>query len=179
MQPLRELGEPLIDTSGAQSYLTLQTKFDQFLPAGDRYFWKSRYLADLSGEAIDTVVEYMTQCPSPRTIVSIRVRGGEIARVDPTETAFVDRDSPYMISIDSTWTDPAEDEANVEWTRELWTAMEPFAAEGVHLNFAMLEEGEGTVRATFGENYERLAEVKNRYDPGNLFRVNQNVEPTA
>jgi FAD/FMN-containing dehydrogenase len=111
--------------------------------------------------------------------VSIRVRGGEIARVDPAETAFVDRDSPYMISIDSTWTDPAEDEANVEWTREFWAAMEPFAADGVHLNFAMLEEGEGTVRTTFGENYERLVEVKNRYDPENLFRVNQNVQPTA
>ncbi len=179
MQPLRELGEPLVDTSAAQSYLTLQTKFDQFLPAGDRYFWKSRYLADLSGDAIDTVVEYMNECPSPRTIVSIRVRGGEIARVDPTETAFADRDSPYMISIDSTWTDPAEDEANVEWTRGLWEAMEPFAADGIHLNFAMLEEGEGTVRATFGENYERLVAVKSRYDPGNLFRVNQNVEPTA
>jgi len=178
MQPLRDFDDPLLDTSGAQSYLALQTKFDPFLPAGDRYFWKSRYLADLSDDAIDTAVEQMTRCPSPRTIVTVRARGGAIARVDPAETAFPDRDSPYMISIDSTWTDPADDEANVEWTREFWAAMEPFSSAGVHLNFAMAE-GEDVLRATFGENYERLVAVKNTYDPENLFRVNQNIRPNT
>jgi FAD/FMN-containing dehydrogenase len=179
MQPLRELGTPLVDPSGPQTYLELQTKFDPFFPAGHRYFWKSRYVGDLSGEAIDTMVEYMTTCPSPRTLVTVRALGGQIARVDPTETAFTDRDSPFMISIDSTWVDPDEDDANVRWTRELWDAMAPYATERIYFNFAMNEEGEDVARATFGENYERLVEVKNRYDPENRFRVNQNIVPTV
>lgn len=103
----------------------------------------------------------------------------QTARVDPTETAFTDRDSPFMISIDSTWTDPDEDDANVGWTQELWEAMAPYATERTYFNFDMNEEGEDVTRATFGENHERLVAVKNRYDPENRFRVNQNIQPTV
>jgi FAD/FMN-containing dehydrogenase len=179
MQPLRELGTPVVDPSGPQTYLELQTKYDPFFPAGDRYYWKSRYLHELSGDAIDTMIEHMRTCPSPRTMVAVRALGGQIARVDPTETAFTDRDSPFMISIDSTWTDPDEDDANVRWTRELWEAMAPYATERIYFNFDMNEEGESVKRATFGENHRRLVEVKNRYDPDNRFRVNQNIRPTV
>ncbi|EJN59259.1 FAD-binding oxidoreductase [Halogranum rubrum] len=179
MQLLRELGTPIVDPSGPQTYLELQTKYDPFFPAGDRYYWKSRYLDDLSGEAIDTMIEAMTKCPSSRTMVAIRALGGQIARVDPSETAFTNRDSPFMISIDSTWTDPNEDDENVQWTQELWDAMAPYATEQIYFNFDMNETGEDVRRATFGENHERLIEVKNKYDPENRFRVNQNIRPTV
>jgi hypothetical protein len=112
-------------------------------------------------------------------VVSIRVRGGAIGRVDPDETAFADRESPFLLSIDSTWADPADDEANVAWTRALWDAMEPYSTGRMYFNFAMLEEGEETTRATFGGNSDRPVDVKNRYDPENRLRLNQNIEPTV
>jgi FAD/FMN-containing dehydrogenase len=178
-QPLRELETPVLDLSDPGPYTHLQQQFDPFFPEGDRYYWKSRYLARLDDDAIETIVEYGENRPSPRTIVPVRARGGKLGRIDPSATAFADRHSPFLLSIDSTWEDPDEDEANTEWTREFWEAMEPYASDGMYFNFAMLEEGEEMIRSTFGENYERLVAVKDRYDPKNLFRVNQNVEPTA
>ena len=117
--------------------------------------------------------------PSPRTVASIRVRGGAIGRVDPDETAFADGESPFLLGTDSTWADPADDEANVEWTRALWDAMEPYSTGRMYFTFAMFEEGEETTRATFGGNYDRLVDVKNRYDPETLLRLDQNLEPTV
>ena len=100
-----------------------------------------------------------------------------INRVDPTATAFPDRHSPFLLSIDSTWEAPEDDEANIEWTREFWDAMEPYASDSMYFNFSMEEVGDDTTRATFGENYDRLVDVKTEYDPENLFRLNQNIEP--
>ena len=178
-EPLRELATPVMDISEPQPYVQLQSAFDPFFPEGLRYYWKSLYLDELSDEAIDTIVEYATERPSPKTIIPIRPRGGAIARVDPDATAFAERTAPFMLSIDSTWEDPAHDEENVRWTREFWEAMAPHASNKMYLNFAMGEEGEDVVRATFGENYERLVEVKTAYDPENLFDMDPNVTPSA
>jgi FAD/FMN-containing dehydrogenase len=178
MQPLREFGTPLVDLSGPVPYTQAQRGLDPFFPKGElRSYWKSRYLADLSDETIDTIVEYAGSRPSPRTIVPIRARGGAINRIDPTATAFPDRHSPFLLSIDSTWEAPDDDEDNIEWTREFWEAMEPYASDSMYFNFSMEEVGDDTTRATFGGNYGRLVEVKTEYDPENLFRLNQNIEP--
>jgi FAD/FMN-containing dehydrogenase len=178
MQPLREFGRSLVDLSGPVPYTWAQQGLDPFFPKGEfRSYWKSRYLGELSDDAIETVVEYAETRPSPRTIVPIRARGGAINRVDPTATAFPDRHSPFLLSIDSTWEAPEDDEANIEWTREFWEAMEPYASDSMYFNFSMEEVGDDTTRATFGENYDRLVEVKTEYDPENLFRLNQNIEP--
>jgi hypothetical protein len=131
------------------------------------------------GYAPSTIIDYAEDRPSPRTIVPLRVRGGKVNRINPSATAFAERRSPYLLSIDSTWVDPEDDEANIEWTREFWEAMEPYASESMYFNFSMLEEGTDMVRTTFRENYERLVDVKTTYDPGNLFRLNQNIEPAG
>jgi FAD/FMN-containing dehydrogenase len=180
MRPLRELGTPLVDLSGSVPYTRAQQALDPFFPKGVfRSYWKSRYLARLDDDAIETIVEYASARPSPRTIVPVRARGGRINRVDTTATAFPDRHSPFLLSIDSTWEDPVDDAANIEWTREFWDALEPYSSDSRYYNFSMEEDGEGMTRTTFGENYERLVEVKTEYDPGNLFRLNQNIVPAG
>lgn len=180
MQPLRGLETPVLDVSGPEPYTHLQQLFDPFFPEGDlRYYWKSRYLEGLGDDAIETIVEFAEDRPSSRALASIRARGGKLNRIDPTETAFADRHSPFMLSIDTTWDAPEDDEDCIEWTRVFWGAMEPYSSGSMYFNFAMLEEGDDMVRTTFGENYERLVEVKNSYDPENLFRLNQNIEPTV
>ena len=117
--------------------------------------------------------------PSPNTLTSIWNFGGATARVPAEATAFGDRSMPYMFSIDSIWTEAADDEANIAWTRDLWDRMSPHSQNGrMYLNFpGMGEEGERLLRNTFGANYDRLAEVKRKYDPENRFRFNQNIEP--
>ena len=178
MQPLREFGTPLVDLSGPVPYTRAQQGLDPFFPKGEfRSYWKSRYLGELSDDAIETIVEYAEARPSPNTIVPLRARGGAINRVDPTATAFPDRHSPFLLSIDSTWEAPENDEDNIEWTREFWEAMEPYASDSMYFNFSMEEVGDDATRAAFGENYDRLVEVKTEYDPENLFRLNQNIEP--
>jgi len=180
LQPLRELAEPMVDISGVHRYAELQTMFDPFFPRHElRYYWKSRYVDELSDDAIDTIVEYASERPSARTIVPIRARGGQIARIDPAETAFADRTSPFMISIDSVWEDPEDDEENREWTREFWDAMGQYSSGGMYFNFAMGEEGPDALRATFEGNYDRLLDTKREYDPDDVFRANQPIKPTA
>jgi len=102
--------------------------------------------------------------------------GGAVGRVDASATAFAHRDAQHVLNINGVWTEPAEDEVHVEWTRDLFTAMEPFSTGGVYVNF-LGNEGEDRVRAAYGANYDRLVEVKRRYDPDNVFNSNQNIVP--
>lgn len=169
LAPLRGFGSPLLDISAPQPFVQLQSGFDPFFPEGLRYYWKSLYLDGLEDAAIDHIIEHVRRRPSPRTVVPIRPRNGALRRQDPGATAFAERSSPFMLSIDSTWDDPAEDEANIRWTREFWSAMKPWSSNRMYFNFAMGEEGEDVARATFGPNYDRLLEVKERYDPDGIF----------
>jgi FAD/FMN-containing dehydrogenase len=169
LAPLRAMGTALMDISGRQPFVQLQSGFDPFFPAGLRYYWKSLYLDAFSDDAVDTIVSYASRRPSPRTIIPIRPRTGALTRVDPGATAFAERSSPWLLSIDSTWESEADDAVNIEWTREFWQAMAPYASNRMYFNFAMGEEGEEVARATFGPNYDRLAEIKARYDPEGVF----------
>ena len=119
--------------------------------------------------------------PSERTLIVIRHCGGAISRVAPEATAFGDRSSEWMLSIDSTWDDPAEDEHNIGWTRAFWDDSHRFSQRGkTYFNFpGLLEEGDAAVRASYGVNHARLARIKARYDPDNLFRLNQTIRPEA
>jgi FAD/FMN-containing dehydrogenase len=178
-QPLRELATPLIDMSGTTTYLELQRELDVYFPAGLRYYWKALYLDGLDDAAIDATVDWSNRRPSERTLVVIRHCGGAISRVGPEETAFGDRSSEWMLSIDSTWDDPADDERNIDWTRGFFDDARRFSQQGkIYFNFpGLLEEGEAAVRDSYGANYARLARIKADYDPGNLFRRNQNIRP--
>jgi FAD/FMN-containing dehydrogenase len=181
MRPLRELSTPLLDMSGPVAYLDLQRSLDAYFPAGLRYYWKALYLDDLPDAAVEQTVSWSTRRPSDRTLVVIRHGGGAMSRVGAEETAFGDRSSQFMLSIDSTWDDPADDERNIAWTRAYWDDAHAFSQRGkVYFNFpGLLEEGDSAVRASYGANHDRLARIKATYDPENLFRLNQNIRPAT
>ena len=177
---LRELATPLIDMSGPLDYADLQRSLDPFFPAGLRYHWKALYLNELSDDAVATTAEWSRRRPSDDTLVIVRHVGGAISRVGAGETAFGDRSSQWMLSIDSTWEDPSADAENVGYTRAFFDAASTYSTGQTYFNFpGLLEEGEGAVRATYGENHARLARIKAAYDPENTFRLNQNIRPAA
>jgi FAD/FMN-containing dehydrogenase len=182
LQPLREQAEPVIDFSGQMNYCDVQKLFDTLMPFGQyRCYWKCHYLASLSDDVIERIVDGNAAPPSPNTLSSIWNFGGGTARVAPDATAFGDRSMPYMVSIDSVWRDAADDQANIAWTRDFWKRMQPHSQGGrLYLNFLGLgEEGDRLLRDSFGENYARLREIKQKYDPDNLFRFNPNIRPAA
>ena len=128
------------------------------------------------------MVKHFADVPAPHSHVVIENLGGAVGRVGKDDTAFNHRDSHYDLIIVSMWSDPEEDAANIRWTRGLWDAMQPFSAGGVYVNYLGQEADEGIerVRAAYGPaKYERLVALKNKYDPTNLFRLNQNIKPTV
>jgi FAD/FMN-containing dehydrogenase len=178
LRPLRELGELLVDLSGPMQFIDAQKIYDPDYPAGHRYYWKSTRLDALSGDAIDALVERILAAPSKHSTIDVWLNGGAIERVGETDTAFSGRSTRYVVNPEANWEDPADDGANVAWARSVLTALEAHAAGGAYLNFpGFLEEGERLVQASHGANYARLAALKRRLDPENLFRRNANVEP--
>ena len=182
LQPLREQGELVTDFSEQMEYCEVQKLFDTLMPAGDfRCYWKSHYLNGLSDEVIDMIAQGNAKPPSPNTLSSIWNFGGATADVAADATAFGDRSMPYMLSIDSVWSDTADDDANIDWTRSFWQRMRAHSHQGrMYLNFpGQGEEGEKILEDTFGANYSRLRAIKRKYDPDNCFRFNQNLKPAS
>jgi hypothetical protein len=182
MQPLRELGTMLMDMSQPMPFTAVQTSFDPFFPRNQlQAYWKSQYLEELSDEAIDVIAAKAQDRPAPLTLVNTFHMGGAIAKVHPEDTAFSEREWPFMISIDGMWADPADNEANVAWVRSAWNEVKEFGTGGVYLNFTGLADEELTagVDSALGRNLRRLAEVKAKYDPDNFFRVNNNILPAT
>jgi FAD/FMN-containing dehydrogenase len=181
LQPLRELATPLLDLSATMPYAVLQGAFDPFFPKGRLYYWKSLNLNGMDGETMAATLRYARERPTPMALVAIwHIGGGAANRVEPGTMAFNRPAAPYLLSLDTTWDDPAETERSIAWTRAVWSDMHRFSDGGLYLNFAGFgEEKEALVRAAYGGNYERLVELKARYDPGNLFRMNQNIRPRA
>jgi FAD/FMN-containing dehydrogenase len=179
LQPLRQLAMPLLDLSGTMPYATLQAAFDPFFPQGWLYYWKSLSLDRLDDEAITAIIGYAIERPSSDTLMALwHLQGGAASQVDAATTAFGSRVAPFLLSFDTTWTDSADTERNIAWTRAAWADMRRFGSGGLYLNFAGFgEEKEALVRASYGANYERLVALKTTYDPTNLFRMNQNIAP--
>ncbi|GAB3671003.1 FAD-binding oxidoreductase [Halopiger thermotolerans] len=177
LAPLREFGDPIADGVGPQSYAEFQQSFDPLLTEGARNYWKSHLFEDLSDDAIDTAVEYAETLPSPLSEIFFGQVGGAMARVPADATAYPHRDAEYGMNVHTRWEDPADDDRCIAWAREFFDAMAPHATGDVYVNFVSERTGEESV--AYGENYERLAELKATYDPENLFRMNQNVEPAA
>ena len=175
LAPIRAFGPPLADLVRPMPYSTMNTLTDEAAPPGLRDYWKQNLLRELSDGAIDAIIEHVARVPSSRTVVVIDHVHGAAHRVAPDATAFPHRDAPHGLVMLSMWDDPADDEHNVRWTRELAAATRPFATGGAYVNEAW-DEKPG---AAFGVNYERLVAIKTRYDPTNLFRHNTNIAPTA
>lgn len=177
LRPLRDLG-PTVDSIASTAYSALQSAHDAGFPSGRYHYWKSCFVTDLTDGAIDTLLQFATEMPSPDSAIGMQQIHGMAARVDPSATAFPHRRSQSELLILAQWADPAETERNVGWARAFFEAMRPFAAGGVYVN-DLGEEGEGRVRDAYGANYDRLAAVKATYDPTNLFRSNQNIRPSV
>jgi hypothetical protein len=178
LRPLRAFGSPLEDGIRPMAYTALQSAPDQGFSPGQQHYWKSSNLEHLSDEAIEVMVRLVKEMPSPSSGVGLQQMHGAASRVDPAATAFPHRDEHYDLLILSQWANPADSEENVRWTRELFEAMQPFVGKGVYVSNLGEEEGD-RVKEAYGEHYERLVALKDRYNPTNLFRLNQNVKPTA
>jgi hypothetical protein len=176
LAPLRAYGAPILDDIEPRSYLDLQRMVEPAFPPGRHNYWKANFVDELSDELIDVLVEAMRCVPSPYTIIAIEQMGGAVARLPDTATAFQHRKHEFSLLILSGWEDPADTDANVAWTRQVWEDTRPLTSSAVYVNY-LGTEGDQRVRDAFGVNHERLARVKAQYDPGNLFRLNQNIRP--
>jgi FAD/FMN-containing dehydrogenase len=179
--PLRKFGAPIADTIAPMSYVALNTMFDASFPYGGvQRYWKSSFLKQLGDEALEILVDRAGTMRSPMSMVGFFHVHGAATRVDPDATAFGLRDDQWDYDVISQWQDERETADHIEWTRAFWTAVEPFASGAVYVNHLDAEEG-ARLRAAYrsGNSYQRLVALKNKYDPENLFRLNQNIRPTA
>ena len=178
LRPIREFGSPIADMFQEQPYSQMQTMLDGALPHYNRYYWKSGFLQELSDDAIDTIIAYGETIPSPLSPIILELYGGRSAQEPDGGTAYPHRQALYDLVIISAWTQPEEDEKNIAWTRQFWEAMQPYTSNKVYVN-ALGIEGDARVKEAYGDNYQRLLELKKKYDPENLFRLNQNINPKA
>jgi len=169
-------GTQLLSSIARKPFVAHQASFDPTVPPGLDYYWKSHFLAGLSDDAIDVIVDHHRRTPTTWSYSLIPQLGGAIARVPEAATAYANRAAPFAININGVGTDPGEHDLTVPWVRGVFDALTPFSTGGVYVNF-LGDEGEDRVRAAYGSAYDRLAAVKGRYDPGNVFRTNQNVPP--
>jgi FAD/FMN-containing dehydrogenase len=178
LRPLRQFGPPAVDAIQPLPFPRMQMLLDGACPDGNQNYWKSAYLRELSDDAIDTLVLHSNKSASPLTAVVIECHGGAASRVGVADTAFAHREAKYFAGILGQWVDRAESPRHIHWAREFANSLQPHASTG-HLLNALGEESDAVIKAAFGENYSRLAQVKKRYDPDNFFRVNQNIRPAS
>jgi FAD/FMN-containing dehydrogenase len=179
LKPLRELGDPIVDFSGPMPYTEVQKLLDEDYPDGWRYYWKSVNVDGLDDAVIEALIEHAEAAPSDHSTIDVWFQGGAMGRVGADESAFGDRSAHILLGIEANW-EVGEDEANIAWARGCYADLRRFSGGGIYLNFpGFLEEGQDLMRDAYGENYERLVALKNKYDPTNLFRLNQNIKPTA
>lgn len=178
-RPLREFGDPIADVTQPIPYTAHQKQADDLYRGGHRNYWKSDFYDSLSDGFIEAVMEHGDPLPSAYSTVFWEWMGGAIREVPPDATAFAHRDAAFSFTVAPKWEDPGRDEEMIGWARSFHDAVEPYAAEGVYVNYMDQDEGEDRVADAYGDRYERLVALKNEWDPGNLFRVNQNIEPTV
>jgi hypothetical protein len=173
-----QFGSPLGTALGPTPYAGFQSAFDPLLAPGSRNYWKSNNFSTLSDEALDLVIDSVRRLPGPECEIFIAQLGGAMARVKPEDTAFVGRDANYIMNVHGRWSDPREDERVRVWAREVFQDAAPHATGGGYVNFLTEDEAE-RVAGSYGANYARLQAVKRQFDPGNLFRMNLNIEPAG
>ncbi len=176
--PFRTLGKPIADLVGPHPFVAWQAAFDPLLAPGARNYWKSHDFKELSDAACDVLLDAAWQLPTNACEMFFGHLGGRINRVPVEATAFHRRDVEFVVNIHTRWSDPAQDAACIGWARNLFQALAPHAMGSVYVNFMPADETD-RIKGAFGSNYARLAEVKRRYDPQNLFRLNQNIPLTA
>jgi hypothetical protein len=176
LKPLRAFGSPVFDAIQPMPFPMMQKLVDEMSPNGTHNYWRSTFIRGLSDEVIDLIIEHGNRMESRLSRIVIQFFGGAAGRVAPADTAFAQRQAEYNVGIETQWTDAAESEKHIGWTRTLSDALRPYSSNGYLLNFIGDEEPD-TIRAAFGSNYARLVELKTKYDPTNFFSLNQNVAP--
>jgi FAD/FMN-containing dehydrogenase len=178
IERIRNFGKPLGMHVGPAPYAAWQQTFDPLLTPGARNYWKSHNFTQLSDEAIDTVIRYAGNLPTPQCEIFLGLLGARAAAPSPRDTAYPHRDALYVMNVHTRWESPAEDGRCIAWARDFFSASAPHATGSVYVNFLTQDESERTADA-YGANYQRLAQIKMKYDPDNLFRNNQNIRPAA
>ena len=177
LAPFTSFGSPAVVQVGPMPYPVMNTLLDAAFPAGTLNYWLSSFASGLSDVLIDTAVERFATVPSPMSSILFEHFHGEVSRVGQTETAVPHREPGWNIVLPSLWSDPAATDANVAWTRETFAALRPHLTGSRWLSYLGDDQGDDAIRAAYGPNYDRLREVKRRYDPDNLFRLNHNIAP--
>lgn len=175
-EPIRRHKPPLLDLVGPLPHPAVQSMFDAIYPPGLQWYWKADFVNELSDEAIDLHVKFGSSIPTAQSTMHLYPINGAPHRIGRNDTAFSFRESTWAEVIVGVDPDPGNKERIIEWARQYWDALHPYSAGGAYVNF-MMEEGQERIRATYRDNYERLVAVKTKYDPENLFRVNQNIKP--
>ena len=176
MKPLHEFGTPVADLIQPIPYLQMQSMLDAGFPKGNRYYWKSGFLKELSDDVIDVIVSHMESNPSPGSATILEMYGGVASHEPEGGSAYPHRQSEFDLVIISNWPDKQEDDKNISWTRNIWEALQPYLSHKAYVN-ALGVEGADRVKEAYGDNYQKLAELKRKYDPDNFFRMNQNIPP--
>jgi FAD/FMN-containing dehydrogenase len=176
IEPLRRFGDAWGEHIGAQPYIAWQQAFDPLLTRGARNYWKSHNFTELSDEAIDVIVEFVGKLPSPQCEIFIASIAGAANHVSTDAMAYHHRDAKFVLNVHGRWDDVAHDERCIAWARQFFQASAPYASAGAYVNFMTAEEGD-RVSAVYGANYDRLVQIKQRYDPENIFHLNQNIKP--
>jgi len=175
--PLRAMGKPIADVIGPHPFVGWQQALDPLLTPGARNYWKSHSFKGVDDGLIDVFCDFAGRMPSGETEIAFAQLGGAINRVAAEATAYPHRDAEFLVNLHTRWRDPADDAKCIAWARALFDACTPFATGGTYVNFIPEDDKTGVARAYLG-NAKRLAAIKAKYDPGNLFRVNQNIRPT-
>ena len=177
LEPIKKFGSPILDSVGPTSYEETNKMLDAGFPRGALNYWKSNFMKELSDQAIDTLISQFAACPSPMSGLLLEHIHGAATRVDVSETAFPHRREGYNFLVVSEWLDPADNARNIAWARESYDLMLPYFSRGRYVNYLGEDEGEDAVAAAYGPNYQRLRTLKAKYDPTNLFHLNQNIRP--
>jgi FAD/FMN-containing dehydrogenase len=177
LEPFETWGSPLVVQVGPMPYPVMNTILDAGYPAGALNYWLASFTRGLPDELIDAAVERFAAAPSPMSSILLEHFHGAVTRIGATETAVPHREEGWNLFLPTVWTDPADTEANIAWTRETFAALRPHFGTGRWLNYLGDDEAEDAIRAAYGPNYERLREVKRRYDPDNVFHLNHNITP--
>ena len=180
IRPLKEFGDPLGDIIAPKPFVVHQTLFDVAMAPGRHYYWKSEYLPEFSEAAGGVLMDHAAKITSPHSSILLFQLGGALARFGETDTPAGNRNAAYVLNVAASWEDSEQTDEQVTWARGCWSAMQQFSTGGVNVNFLTGEEGNQRVRAAYGAaNYDRLVGLKNKYDPQNMFRLNQNIPPSV
>ncbi len=177
LRPLLEFGDPILTQVGPMPYPDINTMLDAAFPSGSLNHWKSSFLRQLDDAAIDTMIEMFPACPSPMSGIAMEHFHGEATRVPVGDTAVPHREEGFNFLLTSLWTDPSASDANVAWTKEVYAAMRPHLADRRYVNYLDRDDADASATAVYGPNAERLATLKGRWDPDNVFHLNHNIPP--